>query len=502
MTPRPVDVNVPWWNTTYEDLIFEGKNNSCGSIIQLTGLYQESSDRDDAGRYFLLHDKSTVNIIATQTSNNAAGDMSDNNLDITYLVNYAVLAQSELDTFDNAHFTLGLKPCRKVVGVGLSYHQRFDWALSGLFLYANAPVVAMQQGVHFALNGQNLSNDETRLRYEEIYSYFVGGRVRSNWDYPPYYNEGYPPIGRGQTNLTHAKLTGKQGTAGFSDIDFGLGWAFLDRPKYHMAIAIAATAPAGNKPRGEFAFEPIRGNGGHWGLGGNLDGWYRLYKGKSQDLRFNLRAEVRYLFKSGETRTLGLKNRVWGQYYLLGHDLGAAYNPDTTITQKIPAANVLTRKVDVTPGVQFDGTASLVYTNGGWSLDLGWNPYARESESVKLRGTFPDNTYAVASRAFNTAKQETDDPTGTVVDNQFTLVAGNVDGGVVATALVNNSSIDTTPATTPSQFTNAIYGSVAHMWDRGHKHASILALGGKYEFASKNSALEQWNVWAKMGIEF
>ncbi|MFA5306981.1 MAG: hypothetical protein WC365_06050 [Candidatus Babeliales bacterium] len=498
MTPRPVDVNVPWWNTTYEDLIFEGKNNSCGGIIQLTGLYQESTDRDNAAKYFLLHDKSTVNIIATQTETNAVGDMND--VDITYLINYALFQEGELATINDANFTLGLKPCRKVVGVGLSYHQRFDWALSGLFLYANAPIVAMQQGVHFALNGQNLSDDATRLRYEEIYSYFVGGRVRENVGYPPYYNEVYPPIGRGQTNLTHAKLTGKQGTAGFSDIDFGLGWAFLDRPKYHMAIAIAATAPAGNKPRGEFVFEPIRGNGGHWGLGGNLDGWYRLYKGKTQDLRFNLRAEVRYLFKNGETRTLGLKNRPLGQYYLLGHYL-SDYNADTTITQKVPAANVLTRKVDVTPGVQFDGTASFVYTNGGWSIDLGWNPYARESESVKLRGTFPTGTYAVAARNFSTAKA---DPVSAnlVVDNQFTWVDANADGGSLATAEVNNSSIDTAPATTPSQFTNAVYASVGHMWDRGHKHSSILALGGKYEFASKNSALEQWNVWAKMGIEF
>ncbi|MFA6263581.1 MAG: hypothetical protein WCW33_06460 [Candidatus Babeliales bacterium] len=508
MAPRPDNVNVPWWHTTFEDLVFEAKNNSCGNAWQLTGLYQESSDRDDVGKYFLIHDKNIIKFNATKTQEsdldptpvNTVGAMED--VDITYVINYAQAFQSELDTINNGNYTLELKPSQQVVGVGLSYHQRFDWALSGLFFYANAPVVAMKRGVHLTLN-HSVHDDISNVREDELYSYFAGGLVKFNFEYPPFYNAEFPPTGRGQKPLTHAKLTGSQGTAGFSDVDFGLGWAFLDRPKYHAAIAIAATIPAGNKPTGEYAFEPIRGNGGHWALGGNLDAWYRLFKGTKQNLRVAMRAELRYLFESHETRTLGLKNRLWGQYYLLGQSLGTAYDADTTITQKIPAANVLTRSVDVTPGLQFDGTLSFVYTNGGWSADLGWNPYARESEDVHMRGDFPDGIYAVASRGFNTAREEDGEPaSGEVVDHQFTISAANVDDGNVATATVNNSTIDVNAARTPSQFTNAIYGSVAHMWDRGHKHATIVALGGKYEFASENSALEQWNVWAKMGLEF
>jgi hypothetical protein len=500
MAPRPDNVNVPWWHTTFEDLVFEAKNNSCGNVWQLTGLYQESSDRDDVGKYFLIHDKNIIKFNATRTQEsdadvtplNTVGEMND--VDITYVINYAHMYDYELDTINNGNYTLELKPSQQVVGVGLSYHQRFDWALSGLFFYANAPVVAMKRGIHFAFN-HSAHDDDSNFRADEIYSYFVGGRAKPNFEYPAITEENYPPIGRGQKPLTHAKFTGNQGTAGFSDVDFGLGWAFFDRPKYHAAIAIAATIPAGNKPTGEYVFEPIRGNGGHWALGGNLDAWYRLYKGTKQNLRVALRAELRYLFESHETRTLGLKNRLWGQYYLLGKEY-----TDETITQKIPAANVLTRSVDVTPGLQFDGTVSFVYTNGGWSADLGWNPYARESEDVHMRGDFPDHTYAVASRGFSTARAGADP---TVIDNPFIITdANNVDGGDIPTATVNNSTIDVNAARTPSQFTNAVYGSVAHMWDRGHKHATILALGGKYEFASENSALEQWNVWVKMGLEF
>jgi hypothetical protein len=501
MAPRPDNVNVPWWHTTFEDLVFEAKNNSCGNAWQLTGLYQESSDRDDVGKYFLIHDKNIIKFNAT-TNQDVNGDpittpgvMDD--VDLTYILNLSHIFPDELATINDGNYTLELKPSQQVVGVGLSYHQRFDWALSGLFFYANAPVVAMKRGIHFTLN-HSVHDELSDLRADEIYSCFVGGRVKTDVEYPPIYNVNLPPIGRGQKSLTHAKFTGNQGTAGFSDVDFGLGWAFFDRPKYHAAIALAATIPAGNKPTGEYVFEPIRGNGGHWALGGNLDAWYRLFKGTKQNLRVAMRAELRYLFESHETRTLGLKNRLWGQYYLLGKE-----HTTETITQKIPAANVLTRSVDVTPGLQFDGTLSFVYTNGGWSADLGWNPYARESEDVHMRGDFPDATYAVASRGFSTAQKL--DPLlaeGSVVDNPFTIIPANVDDGVVATATVNNNTIDVNAARTPSQFTNAVYGSVAHMWDRGHKHATIVALGGKYEFASENSALEQWNVWAKMGLEF
>jgi hypothetical protein len=493
LAPRPDNVNVPWWNTTFEDLVFEAKNNSCGNVWQLTGLYQQSENRTKLGKYFLVHDKNPIALTAKATTGadvNTIGNMND--VDLTYLISSAVLTAGELATLQNAHFTFGLHPYQQEVGVGISYHQRFDWALSGLYFYVNAPVVAMQRGVHFTLD-RSVHDEATDLRYDEIYSYFIGGLITPAVGYPPLWVEDAPTTGRGQKLLSHAKFTGKQGTAGFSDVDFGLGWAFLDRPKYHAAVALAATIPAGNKPTAEYVFEPIRGNGGHWALGGNLDGWYRLYNGKKQNLRLAMRAELRYLFQSHETRTLGLKNREWGQYYLLGHN---------TYAQLVPAANVLTQSVNVTPGLQFDGTLSFVYTNGGWSFDLGWNPYAREREDVSMRGTFVDNTYAVAARGFNTAQNDSEHE-GEIIENPFDITdVANVDQGSLALSVVNNSIIDVDAARTPSQFTNAVYGSVGHMWDRGHKHATIVALGGKYEFASKNSALDQWNVWAKMGLEF
>ena len=30
----------------------------------------------------------------------------------------------------------------------------------------------------------------------------------------------------------------------------------------------------------------------------------------------------------------------------------------------------------------------------------------------------------------------------------------------------------------------------------------LMAIGGKYEFASENSALEQWSIWYKTGVTF
>ena len=79
------------------------------------------------------------------------------------------------------------------------------------------------------------------------------------------------------------------------------------------------------------------------------------------------------------------------------------------------------------------------------------------------------------------------------------IAAGDVDGNAIV--YVNNDSLDISTAETPSQCTHSIYGGLGYSfkeWDT----PLMLGLGGKYEFASENSAIEQWGIWGKIGIGF
>src|SRR3990172_13239088 len=45
-----------------------------------------------------------------------------------------------------------------------------------------------------------------------------------------------------------------------ADIRCALGWNFLLKDDYHLGVDLQCAFPTGNRPKGEFLFEPIDGN--------------------------------------------------------------------------------------------------------------------------------------------------------------------------------------------------------------------------------------------------
>src|SRR5207245_828483 len=66
---------------------------------------------------------------------------------------------------------------------------------------------------------------------------------------------------------------GTQKLAGLADIKVKLGYNPIDTCSVHAEIYPSLIIPTGYKPRAEFVFEPMIGNGQHFafGCGGNLD---------------------------------------------------------------------------------------------------------------------------------------------------------------------------------------------------------------------------------------
>jgi hypothetical protein len=281
-----------------------------------------------------------------------------------------------------------------------------------------------------------------------------------------------------QIKLDHAKIAGKQNASGIADVDISLGYKFLSKPQYYAALAVAVTIPTGNTADGIYAFEPIFGNGNHVGVGVDMDAQSRLWGDDEHNIKMNLFMNYRYLLKKHENRTVQIKDRPFSRYFLLG---------STQSPSLIPAANVLTQNVDVTPGSQFDGILGIAYNNGGFVLNIGYNMYFHESESVDYKGGFNETYYQIAARSYTASAAN------------FTITAANTDDGVTIPLLIGNLDIDT--GETPSQFTNALYagfGYYCNEWDV----PLMFGLNGKYELASENSAIGQWTVAGKVGVGF
>lgn len=470
LMPRPDGVDLPMEYTTFQELINRKDEDKFGASFQVTGFYRGSTNDDELAKYFLINNKDTITLARA----NAATTVSTvtNDLDLGYIIHKTNGAAADPSA------TIHLDPEHTAWGVRIDYDQDLSKLLKGLYLKVSLPIVSVE-------NDLGLSVNSTDANLKADLQSFFQGQFTGRPDATPSTNA--------QAKLTKAKIAGDQDETGVADIDVTIGYKFLNKENYFAAIALAFTIPTGNDAEGEFLFEPIVGNGQHFGLGGDLMAQARVWGDMDHNLKINLWMKYRYLFESDETRTLGIKGRNWGQYTLLVP--ANAAGPAVTL---VPAANVTTVNVEVTPGSQFDGILALAYNNGGFCFDLGYNMYFREEESVKLDQSFTAGAFAIAARNLNTTNiaTPTPNPIVTGIDNV-------TDGGAAAgtAAILSTNTLDTGAAETPSQFTHSIYAGLGYIfkeWDT----PLMLGLGSKYEWASKNSAIEQWSIWGKIGVGF
>ncbi len=347
----------------------------------------------------------------------------------------------------------------------MDYYQDLCELCKGLYFKAHIPFVHVENNLKL-----NVS-EESPVAFTGIIKNYFAGKY-----------EGFVDTDK-QTVLTHAKIDGNQEATGFADLDAVLGYKLINKEKGYMAINLGFTIPTGNTVEGDYLFEPVYGNGQHFGFGGGFEAEAKLWESdnhKDTSFKLTLAADFRYLFKGTEKRTLGL-NAVgnagpeYSQYFWLGK-----YG---VTGELIPAANILTTCVNVTPGGQAQGLVAFELCAKKFTLDFGYNVFYKDNESVTLKNSpFGTTEYGIAATNF---------------DITSALNATNAVGG---RALTTND-INLNAATTPTQITHKFFGGLGFTY-KEWKHPILIGLGGSYEFAQENGAIEAWGLWLKAGLAF
>ncbi len=169
-----------------------------------------------------------------------------------------------------------------------------------------------------------------------------------------------------------------------ADIDVILGWNFYNDPCYHLGLGIQYVAPTGNRPCGNYLFEPQIGNGKHHELGLFLTAHATLWDDQQyQNLSFWVQGNVTHMFGDCQRRTFDLcANGAYSRYLLLRQfqPSGALVAGQPLVQARCtPLAN---RYVDVEIDAKVDMSFKFAYQCCNWGLDIGYNVYYQSEESI------------------------------------------------------------------------------------------------------------------------
>ncbi len=181
-----------------------------------------------------------------------------------------------------------------------------------------------------------------------------------------------------------------------AELTFTAGWNFLqdEDEQYHAGFALRTSAPCGNKPKGEFLFEPMVGNGHHWEFGCETNGHYTWLLGDNDNHALSFFGDVTlvHMFKAHQRRTYDLHGKPFSRYMLVQSlDYNSTSTPHLAnppfpalafANVFTPLANLSTVDVDVSAGLQADCLAMFTYQHGRMTWDLGYNFWGKTCDNI------------------------------------------------------------------------------------------------------------------------
>jgi len=308
-----------------------------------------------------------------------------------------------------------------------------------------------------------------------------------------------------QSEWCFGKICGAQSKTGLSDIEVKAGYEWLQHKPYHLESYLGIIIPTGNKAEAKYLFEPIVGNGRHFGVTFGSAVGFQIWEDVEKDrlLRVEYAIHTEYLFGNTQKRMFDLNNKPWSRYMEVyankeqaqqAADLGGQLGANLAT----PGINVFTRDAKVTPGIAHTHNTAFVLTCKGFQGEAGYNYFARTADCVKLACGFP-TTIALKDKLGDGQTNPVRNITGNSLLNDAALAQplDNYDQNVIRA-----EDIDLNSGAQPCYVINTLYAALGYRWDTW-RYPFFVNGGGSYEWTSNsNAALDRWIVWAKCGFSF
>jgi len=328
--------------------------------------------------------------------------------------------------------------------------------------------------------------------YTTIAQAFAGGAIAGS------------PTGSAFKGLEFGIIDSKQTSLlRFGDIDLAIGYNFLVNDRSHIGAGIRLSCPTGNKPTAIYVLEPIVGNGGHWGIGGEIMGHTIIWEGHDdKSIEFWFDGQAQHLFKSMQFRSFDLLQNGPGSKYLLVKDL----SPDGKTSQQLiqPFINLSSLRVFSTVGIVFDAALLLQMVYHNWQLGIGYNFAGKSTESLALLDKLAIGRYIVNGQQPNESAA-----TATLLGDPSAKINAAMPSaqgaGVLGSYAINiqgNSALNIQDAQLVGGCSSKVFLQSVYSWLHTD-YCPLIAAQLSIEFSqSNNNALSQWGIGLRGGFSF
>lgn len=305
-----------------------------------------------------------------------------------------------------------------------------------------------------------------------------------------------------------------------ADVHLTAGWNFVNREHGHVGFDLLLVIPTGNRPTGEFLFEPIVGNGHHWEAGAGFTGHLVVWEyGADRSIAIYTVLNMTHLCRARQRRSFDLCTNGFGSRYILAKEFDENHNYNGKL---IPLINRTTLNCKVKAGFQLDFVLMAGYVGPCFGWDLGYNGWMRTKESICIMESIPaftlglkglQNVATAAGISNATQSQATingnnvGDFQAGLLSNQALLVDAN------SPVFVSQQEVNRKSAANPRTFTHKIFASIDYHHDVcwAWWKTYFISLGTSAEFESLNprqiikadkNSISQWSFWLKTGVAF
>lgn len=479
------------------------RENGRGGAFQAVLFGSRTTNGDDLARYFFFDGQDTLRVAEVGPIAGQAGFGKQN-----------LLAQDFNIFTVNGNFesNITISPQQSVIGLGLhsrhSFWKNHDYG-RGFWLSASTSIQHVKNDMNFCEFVINDGGGVNEAANNVVVGNMTEAFAQPGWMY-----------GKICANSSMKKT-------GLADIEFKIGYEWLQHEPAHMESYLGVIIPTGNRNESEFVFEPIVGRGKSAGImfGSCLGLEIWTSADGDKNIRYELANHTEILFKRDQRRSFDLKNKPWSRYlpvYATQEEAQEAANllaanPLHAQNMATPGINVFTQEVKVTPGLTHDINTAFVFTCRRFQAEVGYNFLAKRAEKVELECQWKP---LVALKHFLGAGQT--NPIRTINGSPYyeQLVSSiaiatppvvpptpgilliPVQLAQYETATIQVTDLDLNTAATPAILTNTLYGTLGfHLHER--EYPLFGNVGVSYTFSKNNDAVpRKWVVWAKMGVSF